>query len=291
MIKKILLLLAALLLIAVVVASLALQDRPGRPALGASRIAAGSGGDIEYFESGQGDAVVLLASYARGASDFNELAANLNTAGYRTLAINSRGIGSSALGSMDVSYYDLAGDVSSVLASAGVTEPAFLVGHAFGNRIARAFATAHGERVRAVVLLSAGGEAPTPAPVSQAIQTVLFSFWSAAAREDAVQFAFFADGNTAPDYWLSGWYPLAGMLQARANVATASGWADGGQAPLMIVQSLQDRAAPPEQAGRVLAARLPERSDYVEIANAGHATLPEQPQRVAAELIRFFGEH
>ena len=216
MIKKILLVLGAFLLIVVVVASLALQDHPGRAALGKSQIAAGSAGDIEYFESGQGDAVVLLASYARGASDFNELAANLNTAGYRTLAINSRGIGNSALGSMDVSYYDLAGDVSSVLDSAGITELAFLVGHAFGNRIARAFATKYPGRVRAVVLLSAGGEAPTPAPVSQAIQTVLFSFWSAAAREDAVQFAFFADGNTAPDYWLSGCATIQGRILLRA---------------------------------------------------------------------------
>ncbi len=291
MIKKILLVLGALLLLVVVMASLALRDHTGRPARGESHVAAGRAGEIEYFDSGQGAAVVLLASYARGASDFNELTASLNAAGYRTLAINSRGIGNSALGTMGVTYYDLAGDVAAVLDSTGITEPAFLVGHAYGNRIARAFATTYSERVRAVVLLSAGGEAPTPAPVSQAIQTVMFNFWSAAAREDAVQFAFFADGNTAPDYWLSGWYPLAGMLQAQANVATADGWADGGHSRLLIVQSLRDRAAPPEQAGRVLAARLAERSEYVEIADAGHATLPEQPERVAAELIRFFGEH
>ena len=98
MIKKILLGLGACLLVVMVVIILALQDRPGRPVLGESRLAQGSAGKVEYFGSGQGNAVVLLASYARGASDFNELAASLNSAGYRTLAVNSRGIGNSALG-------------------------------------------------------------------------------------------------------------------------------------------------------------------------------------------------
>ena len=84
-------------------------------------------------------------------------------------------------------YSHLATDVVAVLDQEGIKEPVYLVGHAFGNRIARAFASRHAERVRATVLLSAGGEAPTPAPVRQAIQTVLLGFWSPAARDEAAK--------------------------------------------------------------------------------------------------------
>ncbi len=290
MIKKILLGLVVLVLVLAVVAGLALKDRPGREAVGVSRIASGADGDVEYFDSGEGRVVVMLASYARGASDFNELASSLNFAGYRTLAVNARGIGNSTLGAMGAGYNDLAADVAVVLDHAQVTEPAFLVGHAFGNRIARAFAGTHPDRVRAVALLSAGGEAPTPAPVGKAVSTALFGFWSAEARKEAVKFAFFAEGNSVPDYWLTGWYPKAGMLQAQANVSPPEGWADGGNASMLIIQPLEDKAAPPDHAGRLVAQRLPRRTRYVEIANAGHATLPEQPERIVFELLRYFRE-
>lgn len=287
MLRKLLLAVVTVVVSLSIVLFLALQDKHARPAVGKKNLAEGAAGSIEYFTGGQGPVVVLLPSFARAASDFNELAAQLNEAGYRTLAINGRGVGDSALGPMGVSYYDLAGDIQAVLKQEGIDQPVNVLGHAFGNRIGRAFSSRYPQQVRALVLLSAGGEAPSPKIVSEAVPTILFGFWSESARVSAVERAFFAPGNSVPDYWISGWYPLASLIQTGAISATEAGWADGGTAPVLILQAMHDAAAPPELAGKVVAARLAERGQYVELADSGHASLPEQPDLIAGHVITF----
>lgn len=282
---------AAFAVVALVLAAsvaFALRDRPARDAHGERREAAGVAGVVEYFAAGSGPAVVLCASFARSASDFNELAIALGEAGYRTLAVNARGIEGSALGTLSVTYHDLAADVAAVLDAERIRGPALLLGHAYGNRVIRTFASDHPQRARAVVLLAAGGEAPAPPDVGEALQTAVFG-WSEAGREEAIAYAFFADGNAVPPHWLDGWYPRAALQQGAAVAATADGWSDAGGAPLLVLQPGADRAAPPER-GRDLAARFPERVRYRVIEGAGHAALPERPDQIALEVIGFFDE-
>lgn len=214
-----LLVLAAALLLALLVA-LALRERPARDALGERRRAQGKAGVIEYFAHGCGPTMVLLASFARSGSDFNELAAALGSAGYRTLAVQSRGVGGSTLGRYGATLHDFARDVVAVLQAEQVSEPVAIVGHAFGNRVARTVATDFPDRVDRLVLLSGGGEVPPPTDVSRAIQTGLFGFWSARARRAAIARAFFARGNKVPPSWEYGWYPWAGLVQAHATAVT-----------------------------------------------------------------------
>src|SRR4051794_41857316 len=67
-----------------------------------------------------------------------------------------RGVGGSR-GSLDgATLHDLAGDVAGVIKAIGCG-PAHLVGHAFGNRIARCLAVDQPPLVRSVTLLAAGG--------------------------------------------------------------------------------------------------------------------------------------
>ena len=57
----------------------------------------------------------------------------------------------------------------------------------------------------------------------------------------SVRQAFFAPANTAPDYWLSGWYPKAGLAQGYATANTPSSeWNGGGSAPMLILQPEHD---------------------------------------------------
>ncbi len=63
---------------------------------------------------------------------------------------------------------------------------------------------------------------------------------------------------------------------------------DGGQAQVLILQATEDKAAPPNDAGKALAKRLAERAEYREISGAGHAMLPEQAEVIAKEIIGFF---
>ncbi len=63
-------------------------------------------------------------------------------------------------------------------------------------------------------------------------------------------------------------------------------WWDAGTAPLLVVQGLADRIAPPAN-GRDLAIAHPDRVTLIEIERAGHALLPEQPADVAAAVVGF----
>ena len=113
-------------------------------------------------------------------SDFNELVAALSDAGFRTLAVESRGIGQSAGGGPFAAgtLHELGQDVLIVLRDAGVPEdtPVDVIGHDFGNRVARILATDHPERIRSLTLIAAGGQAPVEPAVGRALVISTLSF-------------------------------------------------------------------------------------------------------------------
>lgn len=270
----------------------ALTGGGSRVALGVPHTALSDGYDISYYESGSGPTVVLLASWARPASDFNELAGTLKQNGFRTLAIESRGIGGSEGGgpSAETTLDALARDVGAVLRASGVAddEAVHLIGHAFGNRVARTFATANPGRTRNVILIAAGGRTPVPQELTDALfaSTLTFLPWS--KREPALRKTFFARGNAIPDYWRDGWSLWGGLAQAEAahQSTDAAFWAAGG-ASMLVFQALEDAVAPAAAAGFALAAEFPNRVTLVEVPNAAHAILPEQPAIIAKHTVRF----
>ncbi len=81
-----------------------------------------------------------------------------------------RGIGASVGPLTGIDMHDYAADVAAVIEHAG-DGPAFVVGHAFGNRVARMLATDRPELVAAVALVAANiGKAPSPPDVRAAIR-------------------------------------------------------------------------------------------------------------------------
>jgi pimeloyl-ACP methyl ester carboxylesterase len=105
-------------------------------------------------------------------------------------------------------------------------------------------------------------------------------------RLAAISTAFFAPSND-PRVWLDGWYPVAKVAQQRALIDSDwTSWWFANDAPLLVVQGLQDRTAPPAN-GRLLAAERQAPTYLTEIDGAGHALLPEQPERVARAVIEF----
>ena len=59
---------------------------------------------------------------------------------------------------------------------------------------------------------------------------------------------------------------------------------------MLVIQGLQDKVAPPGN-GRDLKTNYAERVTLVEIDDAGHGLVVEQPARVAEETVRFLGKH
>lgn len=222
---------------------------------------------------------MLLASYARSGSDFNDLVERINQAGYRTLVLQARGIDGTELPGYNVTLFDYADDLAAVLDHEALLSPVVVIGHAFGNRIARSFASRYPARVSSLVLLAAGDSGP-PTDVRNDIFKILLRFLPDSTRSGALHRAFFAPDNRAPDYWMTGWYPRAGLAQGRATASTPlAEWSSGGTAPMLVVQPAQDAAAP--QGAEKLKKLYPDRVTIVSLENAGHAILPEQPEELA----------
>ncbi|HEX4556698.1 MAG TPA: alpha/beta fold hydrolase, partial [Xanthobacteraceae bacterium] len=99
---------------------------------------------IEILLQGAGPLIALLPSLGRGAEDFDPIAEKLAAAGFRVLRPQPRGIGRSKGPMTGIDLHDYANDVAAAIEHAG-GGPAFVVGHAFGNRVARLLATVRPE--------------------------------------------------------------------------------------------------------------------------------------------------
>src|SRR5262245_3484575 len=249
-------------------------------------IAHGNDVRIEVWAQGQGPLVVLLPSLGRGAADFEPIAARLAAAGYRVLRPQPRGIGDSTGPLTGIDLHDCAADIAAVIEYAN-DGPAFVVGHAFGNRVARMLATDRPELVRAVALVAANiGKAPSPPPVRAAIRASADPFLSDKERIEALQFAFFAPGND-PRPWLEGWYPEVLVAQRIAGDRTSreEDFA-AGQAPILYLQPDHDPLAHVEDT-EAYARQFGSRVTVVVIERASHAVIAEQPEAVSAALTAY----
>lgn len=234
---------------------------------------------------GEGKTVVMLPSLGRSVEDFRDLGARLAASGYRVLMPEPRGIGKSTGPTDKLTLHDLAGDVAAVIRAAGKS-PATVIGHAFGNRIARAAATDHPELVNRVVLIAAGGYKPIEPEIRQALMNCFNEELPRKDRLAAIKLAFFADGND-PALWESGWFRDVATYQTEANAATpASEWLAGGRAKILVLQGAEDTVAPPENS-EYLRKEYGDRTQVVEIPKAGHALLPEQPEAIAKAVLDF----
>jgi pimeloyl-ACP methyl ester carboxylesterase len=244
-------------------------------------------GRLALHVGGDGPAVLLLPSLGRGCADFQALGRRLIGEGYRVLALQPRGIGESSGGLDGLDLSALAADALAALDHVGAAK-AHVAGHAFGNRVARCLRADHPERVLSLTLLGAGGLV-APQPEAQAA-------FKRFINEPSSPEAFLADVALAnfsprsdPSPWADGWWTQTARAQARAAGRTAvARWWDPGAVDVLIVQGLDDAMAPPGN-GRQLAELLGDRATLVEIEDAGHALLPEQPEQVAAALLRFLG--
>jgi pimeloyl-ACP methyl ester carboxylesterase len=245
-------------------------------------IVAGPAGPIEVREYGDGEPVLMIPSLGRGAADFDDLALRLARAGYRAIHPEPRGIGGSTGDLTDLSMADLAADAAAVI-QAVVGGPVTIVGHAFGNRVARMTATDYPHLVDTVVLLCCGGLVPPAPEHAAALRQVFDAEASEEGHLAAVASAFFAPGND-PAVWVDGWHGVVAAHQSAAttNQSVEHWWGAGGK-DLLVVQPLQDVMAVPENAHRICE-EFGDRATMVTVDNAGHALLPEQPDAVEVAL-------
>jgi pimeloyl-ACP methyl ester carboxylesterase len=127
-----------------------------------SEIVTAGAASIETYVDGQGPAVVIIPSYGRDSGDdFDLLSAALVDAGYRVLCPQPRGVASSVGPMTGVGFDDMAHDIATVIDTLA-DGPAVVLGHAFGDFVARATAVHHCDKVSAVILAAASGKTVAP---------------------------------------------------------------------------------------------------------------------------------
>lgn len=246
------------------------------------------GATLECTICGVGAPVVLLANAGCSTGYFGDLSRVLVAGGLQTIAINMRGVGESS-GSLDgTTVHDLAADVAGVI-DALECGPAYLVGHAFGNRIARCLAVDRPELVRSITLLAAGGLIGPATPLGTALSN---------AEEVKM------NGSDCVTKYGARWLSPASDPKVLASVecwpathvahlATGRGmvldeWWDAGTAPLLVIQGLDDIAAPPGN-GHALRDKHGDRVRLIDLPHAGHFMLLEQPEVVSRAVAEFVG--
>ncbi|MBM3657984.1 MAG: alpha/beta hydrolase [Actinobacteria bacterium] len=226
-------------------------------------------------------AIVLHPSLGRPAADFGPILAALASAGHSVHPVES--------GTGDT-LHDLADGVIRALDAADIAR-AHLVGHAFGNRVMRCAAADHPDRVASVALFGAGGRFPGDDEATAALGRIMWDRGTHDDVVDALRIAMFAPGSTIPDDWVDGWDPDLARAQHAAASATAitDWWTAGTTVPVLVVQGLDDRMAPPAN-GRALVDEIGARARLLELTGMGHAMLPERPADLAAALLGFLDD-
>jgi pimeloyl-ACP methyl ester carboxylesterase len=242
--------------------------------------------EIDTIVEGKGPLIVLLPSRGRDSEDYDEVAAGLAQEGFRVLRPQPRGMHASRGPLKDISLHDLARDVATVIERENAG-PAVIVGHAYGNWVARMAAVDHPKLVRGVVLAAAAAK-KFPPRLSTLVSKSGDTSLPDAERIAYMQEIFFAPGSD-PKVWLHGWWAEASEAQrvAAANVKQSDWWA-AGTVPLLDLQAGSDPFKP-KGTENELKDEFPDRVTVAIIPNASHALLPEQPAAVVkaiAEWVR-----
>ncbi len=249
---------------------------------------------LVWGDRSDAETIVALPGSGGDVTRYRDIGPTLAAAGYRLIAVNQRGIMGSTGALDNLTLHDYAADVAAIIDALGV-QKAHLIGWALGNRTARVVATDHPDRVASITLIAAGGlAAPLTAPgelgellgnaqlpVAEKVRLARSTLFSPATAESVVQ-----DYVSSLQYWDAA---RASQSEASRNTPIEEWWA-GGSGPMLIVQGLDDKTAPPEN-GRQMLAEFPDRITLVNLENAGHLMGMEQPQATAAAIIEFLRKH
>ncbi len=188
-----------------------------------------------------------------------------------------------------LSLHDYAADVAGVIDHLGVA-PAYVLGHAYGNRIARTVAADRPDLVRGVILVAAGGKVQPAVEAQKALATL---FTPTATEDELLDAMRWMVGD--PDNAATVWQRFkddrapgaaAGQMSAAMSTPLEDWWAPPGDVPYLVIQGTKDQSAPVAN-GHLLKEELGDRVTLVDIADAGHLQPLEAPGPVAEAIIAF----
>ena len=240
------------------------------------------------------ETIIALPGSGGDNSRYQAIGPILAAAGYRIIAVNQRGIMGSTGELANLTLHDYAADV---IAIADVLEipKVHLLGWALGNRTSRVVATDYPERVASISLIAAGGLAQPltePGELGELLGNKELSTAEKARLARRTLFSPATDEALVLDFAANlQYWNEARASQTRANRDTPlEQWWAGGTGPMLIVQGLDDKTAPPANGIR-MQAEFGDRITLVNLENAGHLMGVEQPEATAAAIIAFLRKH
>lgn len=240
---------------------------------------------LEVYIDGTGPALIMLPSYGRGGGeDFDYFARKLAAAGLMILRPQPRGIAGSEGKMHGLTLHDLAADIALVIRKLAGGK-AIVLGHAFGNGVARMIAVDHPSMVHGIILAAAQCSSVTP-EISKTPHQACDLQSPVEERLAALRKGFFAPSHD-PRVWLEGWYPDTMRMQVSSATTVPAGkyWA-AGSAPILEIIPEVDPFKPPQYWGE-LRNELGDRVTTEIVSNASHALFPEQPDDVCNVVMRW----
>ena len=258
------------------------------------------GSNIRYIDAGRGTPVIFLHGLGASMYLWRGNLAPVESAGFRVLAFDNRGFGSSEKPARGYGNTDYARLLVAFMDSLHIPD-AVLVGHSMGGAIAAECAIAYPSRVRGLVLIDAAGFGVRQPlmlriagwPVIGALVSGLRNRWAT----DRILRSTYADPNKVRPEDVDQYYApvaepefgraLRGVLREFRFDALPGRLADV-QIPALVLWGAQDELIPP-RVGRALASELP-RVAYLAVPNAGHALPEEVPLEVNRLVVAFLKE-
>jgi pimeloyl-ACP methyl ester carboxylesterase len=145
--------------------------------------------------------------------------------------------------------------------------------------------------VRTVILVAAGGLVPPDDEAAAALRRLSMGDVPEEERRNLRRLALLAPASDPRlvDLFVT-WPATQRAFQSALQATPPADWWHGGEAPMLVVQGLDDRMAPPAN-GRALAAEFPNRVHLIELPHAGHGLVVEYPEVIAVAICTWLQEH
>jgi pimeloyl-ACP methyl ester carboxylesterase len=258
------------------------------------------GTKVRYIDAGRGTPVIFLHGLGASIYAWRGNLAPVESAGFRVVAFDNRGFGSSEKPSRGYSNADYVHLLIAFMDSLHLPD-AVLVGHSMGGAIAAECAITHPGRVRGLVLIDAAGVGiqqpmvlrligwPGVGRIASGLRSrwitgrILRSTYGEPRKvrpEDVDQ--YYAP-VAEPDFGRA----LRGVLR-EFRFDALTGRLATVQIPALVLWGERDHLIP-ERLGRALASELA-RAAYLSVPDAGHSLAEEAPAEVTRLMIAFLKE-
>lgn len=262
---------------------------------------------IRYKELGSGRPIILIHGWPLSADSWDPVMVALKDAGMRAIAYDRRGFGRSDHAPSGYDYDTFSDDLADLIDHLDLSENIGLAGFSMGGgEIARYLSRHDSKGVTAVALISSVvpymlKTADNPDGVPQAT----FDEMSAGMKSDYRQFFtgffedFYGDGwvtqKVADEEKQWAWMTTMKAAQwAVLNAADAFATTDFRpdlahfDLPTLVIHGTADKTVPIDATGRVVAREVAG-AQLIEYDGEPHAVFATQTDRLAKDLVQFFG--